>query len=128
MGPVRVFVVDDSAAYRAVATAVIEATAGFELIGSSSCVADAVARIPTIEPSPDLVLLDVNLGEGNGVEVATAVGTGEGRPKVVFVSALAADELPLDATTSGAAGYLPKAQLSPGALEGIWRGAYDWRL
>ena len=43
---------------------VIEATAGCELVGSSSCVADAVARIPSIEPRPDLVLLDVNLGEG----------------------------------------------------------------
>ncbi|MGI9594663.1 MAG: response regulator [Acidimicrobiales bacterium] len=125
--PINVFIVDDHAVYRDVAAAVVEATAGFEVVGSASNAEAAVESILAVEPSPDLVLMDVNLGDGNGLDVTTAVTARRPDLRVVFVSALAIEDLPDNARTSGAVGYLPKQQLSPATLEELQAGAYDWR-
>ena len=124
---VGVFVVDDHASYRSVAVAVIEAAPGFDLAGSAATAGDAVRQVLSATPAPDLVLADVNLGDDSGVEVTRAITSARPGVKVVLVSALAADDLPGDAVGCGAAGYLPKAQLSPATLEEVWAGAYDWR-
>lgn len=127
-GPtIGVFVVDDHPSYRAVAAAVIEATDRFRLVGSAAAAGEAIDAVLASSPPPDLVLLDVNLGDGNGVDVARAIAAARAEVKVVFVSALAGNELPLAAATSGAAGYLPKMELSPVTLTEAWAGAYDWR-
>lgn len=122
-----VFVVDDHSSYRAVAKAVVDATDGFEVAGLADSRASAVELILDCSPPPDLILLDVNLGDGDGVDVATVIARARPSVKIVFVSALALDELPSSASSSGAAGYLPKVKLSPVTLEQIWAGAYDWR-
>jgi DNA-binding NarL/FixJ family response regulator len=124
--PIRVFVVDDHPSYRAVAGAVVEATDGFELVGSAGSAAEAVTAVLASSPRPDLVLLDVNLGDGNGVDVAAAIAEARSSVKVVFVSALARHDLPTSAAACGAAGYLPKLELSPITLPLAWSGAYDW--
>lgn len=124
--PIRVFVVDDHPSYRAVAMAVVEATDRFELVGSAGSAAEAVEAVLALSPPPDLVLLDVNLGDGNGIEVAATIVAARTGIRIVFVSALARADLPCSAPTSGAAGYLPKVELSPITLPQAWAGAYDW--
>lgn len=105
----------------------VEATDGFRLSGTAATAGEAVEAILAADPPPDLVLMDVNLGDGSGVDVAAAVTTTRPHIKVIFVSALSLEELPVEATTSGADGYLPKVQLSPTTLEEMRTGAYDWR-
>lgn len=126
--PIGVFVVDDHPSYRSVARAVVEATDRFEFVGSAASVAEAIDAVLVLSPPPDLVLLDVNLGDGNGIEVAIAIAGARSEVKVVFVSALARNELPPAAATSGASGHLPKVELSPITLPRAWAGAYDWCL
>jgi DNA-binding NarL/FixJ family response regulator len=126
--PCSVFVVDDSQSYLEVVRVVIEATAGFELIGSAASRDEAVASLARMDPGPDLLLLDVNLGEGSGIDVARVV-TGAGVPtigRVLLTSTLAADELPLEARTCGASGFLPKIELGTASLRAALTGAYDW--
>lgn len=126
-GPTRVFVVDDHAGYRSVAAAVIDATPGFVLVGSSANADDAIESVLAVSPPPDLILMDINLGERSGVEVTASVTEALPELSVIFVSALGADELPLGVRDCGAHGYFPKVTLSPTVLEDAWAGAYDWR-
>lgn len=126
-GPTRVFVVDDHAGYRAVAAAVIEATPGFVLVGSSASADEAIAAVLAVDPVPDLILMDLNLGERSGVEVAEALTRAGPKMSIILVSTLAADELPPGVRDCGASGYFPKVTLCPAVLEHARAGAYDWR-
>lgn len=124
--PVSVVVVDDSPAYLTVARAVVEATAGFDLVATASTAADAVETIAAMTPPPDLVLLDINLADDSGLDVARAVAGDRPSMRVVLVSTLTADDLPVGARHCGAAGYLPKVALGPASLRAAAAGAYDW--
>lgn len=125
--PVAVVIVDDHVSYRGVAAAVVEATPDFELVGTASSAESALELLLSIDPPPDLVLMDVNLGERSGIDVTREVCAARPGLKVVLVSALAIEDLPADSRTSGAAGYLPKLLLSPASLERMAQGSYDWR-
>jgi DNA-binding NarL/FixJ family response regulator len=125
--PISVFVVDDHPSYQAVAGAVVAATERFTLCGVAGSADEAVEQILASSPPPDLLLLDVNLGDRNGVDVAAAVHAARPEIKIIYVSALAAHELPPGARSETSAGYLPKLELSPAALQDVWTGAYDWR-
>ncbi len=123
----NVFIVDDHAGYRAVAAAVIDATPGFTLVGSAATGSAALQRIPSTHPGPDLVLMDVNLGDQCGIDITSALIEMLPNIVVLLVSTLDRDDLPEGAETSGAIGYLPKQRLSPATLEQAGNGAYDWR-
>lgn len=121
-----VFIVDDNRGYREVAAAVIDATPGFELAGSATSSVEAVDAILACRHQPDLVLMDINLGPASGLEVTRTVTTLRPTIRVVLVSTLHPEELPIEARSSGATGYLPKAILSPAVLQAAHTGAYDW--
>lgn len=123
---VSVFIVDDHAAYRSVASAVVAATPGFTLVGSAATATGALAAIDNLDASPDLVLMDVNLGDESGIDATRAVLGSHPSSKVVLVSTLRPDELPPGCEAAGAAGYLSKMQLSTTTLARLWDGAYDW--
>lgn len=65
---------------------------------------------------PDLVLLDVNLPDLDGFDVASRITSTEGAPAVVLTSSRdCADFGPL-VDRSGARGFIPKGELSGAAL------------
>ena len=123
-----VFIVDDHPEFRAVAAAMVDATEGFRFVGSADSASGALDELLNAETPPDLVLMDINLGDGNGVEVARRLIEQKPSIRVVFVSTLERDELPDAVDTVGAAAYLPKRTLSPLALEEVNTKTYDWRL
>lgn len=125
--PITVFIVDDNAGYRSAARAVVDATAGFQLAGMADSAEHAVEAILATDPRPDLVLMDVNLGDGNGIDVTRELLTRSPGTRVVLVSTLAEEDLPPTVVGSGASGYLPKSTLSPVTLEQIHASTYDWR-
>lgn len=101
---------------------------GFELVGTASSAETAIELLLAMDPQPDLVPMDVNLGERSGIEVTREVCGARPGSKVVFVWALAVEDLPADCWVSGADGYLPKVLLSPAALEQLAQASYDWVL
>ena len=123
---VTVFIVDDHGGYRSVAAAVVGATPGFVLVGSAATTGEMLEALARLPSSPDLLLLDVNLGAESGIDAARAVRTTHPATKVVLVSTLRLEELPPGFDSCGADGYLSKMQFGTTTLARVWAGAYDW--
>jgi DNA-binding NarL/FixJ family response regulator len=115
---VRVLLVDDQPTFRDVARLVIARTADFELVGEASSGAEAVAHSGSLQP--DLVLMDVYLGDRDGVDVTRELTSRAGAPYVLLLSTHALEDLPPDARRCGAGGYINKERLSPRVLRAMW--------
>ncbi|MDQ6748282.1 MAG: response regulator transcription factor [Candidatus Dormibacteraeota bacterium] len=121
---VRVLVVDDQPPFRMAATAVVEATEDFEVIGEVETGEAAVEAAR--ELLPDLILMDVNLPGINGLEATRqilAAATEDPPVVVVVLSTYEASEYAPRAAEAGAASYIPKSEFSPDRLEEAWRAA-----
>ncbi len=117
---VSVLLVDDQAPFRMAARAVLRRTEGFELVGEASSGAEAIELAATLVP--DLVLMDINMPEMNGVEATRRILAEHPSTVVFLCSTYDASDLPMDAATSGAAAYVHKEHLSPSTLQRLWAG------
>ena len=104
----RVLIVDDHQPFRAVAREVLE-RAGYIVTGEAADAAGALAAVAA--EAPDAVLLDVQLPDGDGFAVATALAAGDG-PAVVLISSREADDYGRRVEACGARGFIPKSKLS----------------
>jgi DNA-binding NarL/FixJ family response regulator len=126
-GRVRVMIVDDQAPFRDAAKAVLARIDGFELVGEAASGEEAVSMAWAFQP--DLVLMDINMGEMDGIEATRRITGDHPGTKVVLVSTYAVDDLPADARRSGACAYVNKDELSPRLVRGLWAsgGDEEWR-
>ncbi len=115
-----VLVVDDQLPFRSAAKAVLRRMEGFELVGEAASGREAVELAGRLHP--DLVLMDINMPEMNGIEAARQITAGHPDVIVILCSTYDASDLPGSAAASGASGYLNKEQLSADMLRRIWAG------
>ena len=120
---IQVLVVDDQPPFRAAARAVLNRIAEFDLVGEASSGEEAVAMSEQLRP--DLVLMDINMGDMNGIEAARQVTVARPETMVILVSTYAAQDLPADARSSGAVAYIHKDELSPRLLRRLWESHGD---
>jgi two-component system LytT family response regulator len=99
----RVLIVDDEEPGRRKLRRMLEGEPGVTVIGEAGNGADAIARIRELDP--DLVLLDIQMPQGNGFEVVEAIGP-DAMPPVIFVTAF--DQHALRAFDVRALDYLLK--------------------
>jgi DNA-binding NarL/FixJ family response regulator len=104
-----VLIVDDHASFRASARDLLEEE-GFEVIGEASDGATALAAARKL--CPDVVLLDIQLPDMNGIAVAAKLASEGDRAKILLVSSRDAFEFGSLLSESFAAGFLPKEQLT----------------
>jgi DNA-binding NarL/FixJ family response regulator len=117
----RCLIVDDNETFLDAARAFLEQE-GLEVAGTASTGAEALHLIGTLHP--EVVLLDVFLGDESGLELATRLrGTGD-KPVVIFVSTHAQGDVDALISGSGAAGFLPKAELSAAAIRAMVDGRF----
>ena len=102
----RVLVVDDHPIWRE-GTARYLAEAGFCVAGTAGDGAQALRIIAATRP--DVVLLDLNLPDESGVEVARRLLAALPSARVLMLSASSAQQDVLDAVTAGAVGYVLKS-------------------
>jgi DNA-binding NarL/FixJ family response regulator len=114
-----ILIVDDHVPFRAFARALLQAD-GFKVVGEASDGASAVAV--TEQVRPDVVLLDIQLPDVDGFEVARRLLEGHSPPPVVFTSSRDAADYGDRIETSGAAGFVPKADLSGAAVRALLGG------
>ena len=123
--PVRVVIVDDHAMFRRGVTAELEATGRdvIEIVGEGEDVDTAVAAIAAA--GPDVVLLDVHLPGGGGVEVIRKLSMqaqGE-QPRFLALSVSDAAEDVIGTIRGGARGYVTKTITGPELVSAIQRVA-----
>jgi DNA-binding NarL/FixJ family response regulator len=110
----RILIVDDHAGFRASARRMLEA-GGFEVAGEAGGAAEARRAIDELEP--DVVLLDVQLPDGDGIELAAELTGNGGGPAVVLCSSRAPEELGAGGVdSSGARGFIRKDELTGAAI------------
>lgn len=80
----RVLLVDDHPMIGAALDMLLRGT-GYEVLGRARNVAEANREIARLKP--DLLLLDVNLPDGSGLDVLRRVGRSRARPKVILLTA-----------------------------------------
>jgi two-component system response regulator EvgA len=109
--PTRVLIVDDHARFRRSARRLLELE-GYEVVGEAGDGASGLRAADELRP--DVVLLDVNLPDTTGFDVASALrGTGA---RVVLTSDRDPSEVAPFAQGAGALGFVAKGSLSGRAL------------
>jgi DNA-binding NarL/FixJ family response regulator len=109
----RVLIVDDHEGFRQQARALLEAD-GFDVVGEACTGAEAVAAVAELHP--ELVLLDVQLPDFDGFEVARRLQGVNGGVDVVLTSSRDRSDYGSLVSESPVRGFVPKAELSGGAI------------
>jgi DNA-binding NarL/FixJ family response regulator len=108
-----VLIVDDHPSFRASARRLLEAE-GFTVVGEAADGHEAIAA--ALELTPDLVLLDVQLPDLDGFEVAARLAAMRLPSAVVLTSSRNAREYGPLITETPIRGFIPKAELSGAVL------------
>ena len=111
-----VLIVDDHPSFRATARMLLEAD-GWTVVGEAADGGAGLAAARALRP--DLVLLDVGLPDVDGFAVSSRLTGEDGAPAVVLVSSRDAGDFGPLVRSSGARGFVTKADLSGEALRRI---------
>lgn len=103
---IRILIVDDHVLLRDGLIRLFEPQPDFEVVGDVGTVHDAIAK--AVELKPDLVLMDIKLPDGDGVEATRVILAKLPKTKVVILTMHESDELLFEALRGGAKGYLLK--------------------
>ena len=119
----RLLVVDDHEVVRQGLVALLDRREGFEVVAEAGTVAEALAMAHRFQP--DIVIMDVRLPDGSGVEACREIRADLPATKVVILTSYPDEEAVLSAIVAGASGYLLKqvrARDLVAALEAVGRG------
>ena len=108
-----VLIVDDHPTFRATARMLLEAE-GYDVIGEAPDGTTAIMEASRLHP--DLVLLDVNLPDLDGFQVAERITARNGAPAVVLTSSRDSSDFGPLVSGSGARGFISKGDLSGAAI------------
>ena len=114
-GVASILIVDDDSRFRGLARRLLESE-GFDVVGEADRGAAALTAARELEP--DIVLLDVQLPDIDGLEVAAQLTT-DGGPAVVLTSTRDESDFGSELRRSGARGFVPKGELSAERIAGL---------
>ena len=114
----RCFIVDDSPQFLAAAQTLLERD-GLTVIGAASTPEEALRRVE--DADPDVVLVDVDLGDESGFELVRRFQreTGLDQSRVILISTYAEEDLAELVRSAPVAAYLSKSRLSADAIRRI---------
>jgi two-component system response regulator DevR len=103
---VRVMLVDDHEVVRQGLKALVESEASLMVVGEAGTVADAVERAAVLRP--DVVVMDVRLADGSGIEATREIRANRPETRVIMLTSFADDEALFASIMAGASGYVLK--------------------
>ena len=114
----RCLVVDDSPQFLAAARSLLERQ-GITVAGVASTSAEALRQ--AVELRPDVVLMDIDLGEESGLELSHRLyeAGGSAAPPVILISTHPEEDYADLIAASPAVGFLPKISLSAAAIRAV---------
>lgn len=116
--PIRVLLVDDHELVRVGLQTVLSRQEHIRVVGEAATVEDAVSEACALKP--DVVLMDVRLGGGSGVDACRAIRKSCPDTRVLFLTSYQDEEAVLAAVIGGAHGYLLKEINTDALLRAIY--------
>lgn len=104
--PIRVLIADDHSVVRTGIRHILEGEPGFHVVAEATNGAEALAL--SLEHRPDVVLLDISMPGGSGLQVAVALRERSPATRVLMLSMYDQAEYVLESVRAGAHGYLLK--------------------
>ena len=121
--PLRLLIVDDHEVVLQGLVALLDRRAGFEVVAQAGTVHEAIAEAARFEP--DVVIMDVRLPDGTGIEACREIRAARPATRVVMLTSYPDEEAVLSAIIAGASGYLLKQVRGRdlvSAIESVGRG------
>jgi two-component system response regulator DevR len=121
--PLRLLVVDDHEVVRQGLASLLDRRDAFQVVAEAGNVAEALEMARKYEP--DIVVMDVRLPDGSGIEACREIRADLPKTKVVILTSYPDEEAVLSAIIAGASGYLLKqirARDLVAAIEAVGRG------
>ena len=121
--PLRLLVVDDHEVVREGLVALLSRREEFQVVAEAGTVAESLAAVRRFEP--DLVVMDVRLPDGSGIEACREIRSEFPNMRIVMLTSYPDEEAVLSAILAGASGYLLKQIRGRDlvtALEAVGRG------
>jgi len=119
MEPLRVVLIDDHEVVRAGIKTMVDAQGDMDDVGEAGTVQDGIKRVGFDEP--DVVVLDVRLPDGSGVEACREIRSRFPDVKVLMLTSFADEEALMAAILAGASGYVLKRVKGTDLVEDIRR-------
>ena len=104
--PIRLLLVDDHRVVLVGLRTVLHNNKGITVVGEAGSKAAAVRAAKRLKP--DIILMDVRLPDGSGIEACREILAGRSATRVIFLTSYADDEFVLAAVRAGAQGYVLK--------------------
>jgi DNA-binding NarL/FixJ family response regulator len=112
-GPLRVMLVDDHEVVRSGLRTMLEAGGDIRIVAEAGAVREAVAEAARVRP--DVVVMDVRLADGSGIEATREIRASRPETRVLMLTSFADDEALFASIMAGASGYVLK-QIRGGEL------------
>lgn len=122
VGGPSILIVDDHAGFRGMARDLLSGR-GFDVVGEAAGGWEALAEATRL--APRVVLLDVQLPDLDGFEVARRLSSLTDPPVVVFVSTREAADYGARLQVAGAVGFITKSRLAGDTLRAVLRGTVE---
>ena len=119
----RILLVDDHEVVRLGLKSLLDRHPGFEVVAEASNAREAIERTATY--TPDVVVMDIRLPGGSGIDACDEISTNYPDTKVIMLTSYAEDEMLFSAIRAGASGYVLKqigGEDLVRAIEAVGRG------
>ena len=104
--PIRLLLVDDHQVLRIGLRTLFTEAGGFQVVAEAATMAGAVTE--ALKLRPQVVLMDVRLPDGSGIEACRTIRTARPDTRVLFLTSFADDDAVLATILAGADGFLLK--------------------
>lgn len=114
---VRILIVDDHEVVRMGLRTLLERRPGFSVVGEAGTAKEAVRA--AWQSQPDVVIMDIRLPDGNGVEACREILEEQPQTRVIMLTSYGDDEALFGSIMAGASGYLLKQTRGQSLAEAI---------
>jgi DNA-binding NarL/FixJ family response regulator len=119
MKPIRILLAEDQTLMRQGLKTILELESGFEVTGEAE---DGKAAVKlALQLRPDIILMDVQMPQLNGVEATAAICRAWPEARVIILTTFDRDDYVFQGVRAGAVGYLLKDLPAPKLIETIRR-------
>ncbi|WP_054944912.1 response regulator transcription factor [Novosphingobium sp. KN65.2] len=115
--PIRILLVDDHVLFREGVRAVLSTQEDMQVVGEADDGAGAIAEYARLRP--DIVLMDLQMAEIQGLEAISAIRESDPDARIIVLTTYSGDSRAIKALRAGAVGYLLKASLRKQLLDAV---------